>query len=203
MFCTSDLLKKTRIEKDLSVEEISKKLKIPAKYLTALEEEDTTSFPPQPYCSLIIKDYANFLRLDGQDILKLFLRDFSIQNNQKRQKQKTFSFTPQLTFTLLTIVSFIGFSLYLVSEYIKFNRPPQLKVNWPTQQILNSSAFDLSGSTDSESTVRINQDLVIVDPQGNFQKKLILSSGENKILVESQSPAGITTSQEKTLQFKE
>ena len=203
MFRTSDLLKNTRLEKDLSIEEISKKLKIPAKYLVAIEAEDTACFPQQPYCSLIIKDYADFLGLDGLDILKLFHRDFFIKKKPKLRKQKSFSFTPQFTFTLLTVIAFIGFSLYLGSEYIKFNRPPPLKVNWPAQQILNSSTLDLTGATDPESTVRINQDLVIVDTNGNFYKKLTLSSGENKILVESKSPAGITTSQEKTLQFNQ
>lgn len=199
MFCASSLIKNTRLDKEIEIIDISKKLKIPVKYLEALENEDIDKFPQEPYCSLIIKDYADFLGLNGQEILSLFRRDFEQKRKTKSGKKSFFSFTPQFTFIISIIITIILFSSYLISEYIKFNRPPKLKVIWPSESVVLGSSIELNGTTDQESTVRINQDLIIVDPKGNFQKKINLVNGDNKVLVESKSSNGKTTLEEKVI----
>ena len=203
MFRTANLLKKLRLEKGLELEDISKKLKIPLKHLLAIEEEDTKCFPQEPYCSLIVKDYAELVGLDGQEIIRLFHRDFAVKKKSKSQNKKLFAFTPQVTFTLLTVICLCIFSSYLVFEYLKFNRPPKITVDWPVPIDTNQSVLQIFGTTDIESTVRVNQDLVIVDASGKFNKKLDLSSGENKIVIESKSQAGKSTIIEKTYNFKQ
>jgi len=199
MFCASSLIKNTRLDKEIDLAEVSKKLKTPLKYLEALENEDTTNFPQEPYCSLIIKDYADFLGLNGNEILSLFRRDFEQKNKIKSGQKKFFSFTPQFTFAVSIIVTIILFSSYLVSEYIKFNRPPKLKVNWPTESVIFGNYVELGGTTDQESTVRINQDLIIVNPDGTFQKKVSLINGDNKILIESKASNGKSSTDEKVI----
>jgi len=105
------------------------------------------------------------------------------------------SFTPQFTYTIIVALLIILFSAYLIFEYIKFNRPPVLKVDWPSY----SKIVEIRGNTDSESTVKINENLVVVDQNGNFAKKIEISTSEAKIVVESTSPAGKTTVEEKIL----
>ncbi|MDD4784964.1 MAG: helix-turn-helix domain-containing protein [Candidatus Shapirobacteria bacterium] len=201
MLRTSSLLKNTRLDKEYDLANISKKLKIPVKYLIAIENEEVKCFPQEPYCSLIIKDYADYLGLNGQEILSFFRRDFEQKKKNKTLTKDNFSFTPQFTFTILVVVIIIIFVFYLTSEYIKFNRPPKLKVDWPEN--ITQEVVDLSGVTDPDSTVRINQDLIIVDNQGNFQKKISIgSSSEIKIIVESKSPNGKTAVEEKTIKIK-
>ncbi|MDD2482848.1 MAG: helix-turn-helix domain-containing protein [Candidatus Shapirobacteria bacterium] len=198
MLRTSSILKNTRLDKEYDLLDVSKKLKIPVKYLIAIEDEEVKCFPQEPYCSLIIKDYADYLGLNGQEMLSFFRRDFEQNKKNKSLKKENLSFTPQFTFSILIGLILVSFIFYLTSEYLKFNRPPKLKVNWP-ENIANNS-FDLSGITDPDSTIRINQDLIIVDDKGNFQKKIQASSGgELKITVESKSPSGKTTVEEKVL----
>ena len=200
MLRTSSLLKNTRLDKEYELVDISKKLKIPIKYLAAIENEEVKNFPQEPYCSLIIKDYADYLGLNGQEILSFFRRDFEQKKRSKSIKKLGFSFTPQFTFSILIVAIIIGFVFYLRSEYIKFNRPPKLKINWPENII--GEGFDLTGVTDPDSTIRINDDLIIVGANGNFQKKIQTGSdGEIKITVESKSPSGKTTVEEKTLKI--
>lgn len=198
MFCAANILKNARLDKELELMEISKKLKVPSKYIEAIESEDTSNFPQEPYCSLIVKDYADFLGLNGSEILSLFRRDFAQKRKQKLAPKSFFSFTPQFTFSLSIIIIIIFFSVFLISEYYKFNSPPKLKINWPSSIILGNS-IDLTGITDPESTVRINQDLIIVDSNGNFQKKIILNNNETKVVVESKSPSGKTTIEERSI----
>jgi len=198
MLRTSSLLKNTRLDKEYELADISKKLKIPVKYLVAIENEDIKCFPQEPYCSLIIKDYANYLGLNGQEMISFFRRDFEQKKRNKSFKKGDISFTPQFTFTVLVSILVLFFTFYLFSEYLKFNRPPKLKIDWPEN--INGEIVDIYGVTDPESTVRINQDLIIVDYEGNFQKKLKVSSeSEVKVIVESKSVSGKTTTEEKIL----
>jgi len=202
MFSTADLLKTTRLDKDLSLEEISHQLKIPLKYLQAIEDDDLTSFPKEPYCSLIVKDYAQFLKLDGSEILKLFNRDYNTLKNKPSPQKRVFSFTPQFTFIFLSLISLLVFSSYLIFEYIKFQKPPKLTVNWPNQSLSEPQLY-LSGTTDPESTIRINKNLTIVDIDGNFSQKIDLNPGENQIIVEAESPSGKVNSSQQVLVYNQ
>ena len=195
----SSLLKNTRLDKEWELDDISKKIKIPVKYLQALEDEQVGCFPQEPYCSLIIKDYADYLGLQGQDVLSLFRRDFDQKRKSKNIIKTGFTFTPKFTFTVSILAIIVLFSLYLVSEYFKFHQPPKLKVNWPLEASVSSSVVEISGITDPESTIRINDDLIIVDSDGLFQKKITLSSGDNNIVVESTSPNDKTTVEQKNI----
>lgn len=199
MFYACSLLKNTRLDKEWELSDISKKIKVPVKYLEAIENEQINCFPQEPYCSLIIKDYADYLGLKGTDILALFRRDFEQKRKSKNTQKNSFSFTPKFTFIVSVVVVIILFSSYLISEYYKFHQPPKLKVNWPIETTLTSSTFEVTGITDPESTIRINDDLILINNDGSFDKKISLSSGENKIVVESTSPNGKKTIEEKII----
>jgi cytoskeletal protein RodZ len=199
MFCASSLLKNTRLDKEWELPDISKKIKVPVKYLEAIENQVVSSFPQEPYCSLIIKDYADYLGLNGTDVLALFRRDFDQKRKAKNKKSLFFSFTPKFTFTVSLILVILFFLVYLTFEYIKFHQPPKLEVIWPLEATVSSSIVEISGVTDSESTVRINDDLILVDVNGVFQKKINLSTGENDITVESTSPNGKTSTVNKVI----
>ena len=198
MYRASLLLKNCRLEKQLEIHDICQKLKVPPKHLLAIESEDVANFPQEPYCSLIVKDYANFLGLNGQEILSFFRRDFAQKHQPKNSSLSRFGFTPQLTFSLAIIFSIIIFSVYLIFEFIKFNQPPRLVVNWP-KEVISSSTLDLSGTTDSESTIKINDSLILINPDGSFTKKINLNKGDNQIIVQSQSPNGKTTTSQFSL----
>lgn len=193
----STILESARLDRELDFTEISKKTKIPLKYLIAFENENTSDFPSEPYCSLMVKDYAEFLGINGDELLSLFRRDYDRRPQNTLRRRFWFSLTPQFAFTTFLIFLGITFTAYLVSEYLKFNRPPQLKINWP--QDFSQKTVEISGITDPESTIKINDSLVIVDSDGNFKKTLEVSTSEAKIVVEAKSPAGVVTTDEKVL----
>ncbi len=192
----SFLLETARLDREYTLDEISKKTKIPFRYLQAFELEKVANFPDEPYCSLMLKEYASFLGLNPDEVVSIFRRDYAKKTPQNNQKNSIFVFTPQFTYTVIIALLIILFSTYLIIEYIKFNRPPILKVDWPQNF---SKVVEIRGTTDAESTIKINQDLVVVDQNGNFVKKLELSTPEAKIVVESTSPAGKSTIEEKIL----
>ena len=199
MFQASSLLKNTRLDKEWELSDISKKLKVPIKYLEALENGEVVCYPQEPYCSLIIKDYAEFLGLNGKDVLSLFRRDFEQKNKVKKTLKNSFSFTPKVTFSISIILIIIIFIFYLISEYYKFHLPPKLKVNWPLEATVSASTVEINGITDPESTIRVNDDLIMVNNDGSFQKKIQLSTGQNLIIIQSTSANGKTTIEQKTI----
>lgn len=193
----SAILESARLDREIDFTDICKKTKIPLRYLIAFENENTKDFPQEPYCSLMVKDYAQFLGLSGEDLLSLFRRDYDRHLPGVSKPRFLFSLTPQFSFTFFIILLSLFFALYLVSEYLKFNRPPRLEVNWPEN--ISENSVKISGKTDPESTVKINDSLVLVDLDGNFAKDLQISTPEAKIVIEAKSPAGIVTKDEKVL----
>lgn len=193
----SAILESARLDRELDFVEISKKTKIPLRYLIAFENEEVKDFPSEPYCSLMLKDYADFLGLNGEEVLCLFRRDYDRKPQNITHRRFWFSLTPQFTFTVFVSLLILVFATYLISEYVKFNRPPELKVNWPSN--ITESTVEISGITDPNSTVKINNSLVLVDADGNFKKTLDLSTPEAKIVIEAKSPAGLITKDEKVL----
>lgn len=193
MYRASDLLKKTREDNYLTTKEVASQLKIPQKYILAIESDHIKNLPQEPYCSLIVKSYAEFLKLDGNNILRLFRRDFATKNDKKTIRKRVFGFTPQLTFSLATILAIIAFSAFLIFEYFKFNRPPRLDVSWPKDSLALGENLSIEGQTDSQANVTINDSLVIVDAEGHFKKDIVIKTLPITITVQSKSPNGKTT----------
>lgn len=66
------MLKEMRQQKGLKLVDISKKLCIRRCYLEAIEESNYSEIPPFPYGNGFIRSYANFLGLNGENIIELY-----------------------------------------------------------------------------------------------------------------------------------
>ena len=74
-----EILKKTREEKNLNIDKIAREISIEGRYLQGLEDEDNGVFPGEAYMIGFLRNYANYLELDTNYILKLY-------NNKKIQE---------------------------------------------------------------------------------------------------------------------
>lgn len=200
MYNVAEIFKNAREDRGFSIDEVSKKTKIPKRYLASFETTSDTNHPPEPYCSLYIRNYALFLGLNGDNILALFRRDYATIYNPKAAFYEDNSFiNPQRFFKIAIIFITIIFASYLLLQYQQFNRPPEFTVTWPNSPT-NEESIILFGKTSSETTIRINQDLIIVDKDGNFRKQITLSFGENPITIEAGARNGKTNKETKTIQ---
>lgn len=64
------LLKETREKKKLKISEAVKKLKIKEHYIKALESGDLSEIAGEVYISGLLRSYANWLGLDGNELVK-------------------------------------------------------------------------------------------------------------------------------------
>ena len=63
-------LQQARQKRRLKLETISKKTKISIRYLKALEAEDWDVFPAPTYVQAFLRNYANFLNLDSDELVR-------------------------------------------------------------------------------------------------------------------------------------
>lgn len=67
-------LKKARLQRGVSLEEVEQATKIRIRYLEALEREEYDALPAAVYVQGFLKTYANYLGLDGEAISQEFKR---------------------------------------------------------------------------------------------------------------------------------
>jgi cytoskeletal protein RodZ len=61
-------LRNRRLQKNLSLETVFKDTRIHSKFLKAMEEEQWEAFPARVYAQGFLRQYANYLGLDGEDL---------------------------------------------------------------------------------------------------------------------------------------
>lgn len=93
------------------------------------------------------------------------------------------------------------------SEELKIsyaNEAPKLEVISPSDHQSFTKAdqqINVTGKTDSQNTVSVNDFVAIVDNNGNFSYHLNLSDGDNKIKITASAPSGQTTTTELTVSY--
>ena len=75
-----ELLRTTRESKQLDLDRASREISIEKRYLAGLEAEDNAVFPGDAYMIGFLKNYADYLELDSEFILKLY-RNKQIQES--------------------------------------------------------------------------------------------------------------------------
>ncbi len=72
-----ETLRKERENQKLSVQDVEKETSIRALYIEAIEQGEYDKLPGEVYAKGFIKNYANFLNLDGEALVKQFIIEIS------------------------------------------------------------------------------------------------------------------------------
>ena len=76
----NDTIRKQRLTMSLSIEKISKDLRISKTYVQAIENGDYSAIPAEPYIRVYVKTIAEYLSLDADELLKKLSHE---RNNQR------------------------------------------------------------------------------------------------------------------------
>lgn len=179
------VFKQERKEKDLTLDQIVDKIKVPLSFLRALEDEDYQQLPEGLYPSLYVRKYANFLELDEEKMLAFFRRDYIKKEESKKLSLSSFAWGQKW-------VKYVGvgfiisiFLMYLGYQYWTYVRPPGVKIN-----LVNSPEQGnvLKGKTNPQATLKINEEVVLLNDDGTFTYPV--SQGRKEFQIEVISPSG-------------
>lgn len=184
-------LRQARRFKNLKIDEISKKLNIRSEYLLALEDERIEDLPAGLYGKNFVKEYAAFLALDEQEILKNWNEQILSGTpddpfSRKILARNKFIIFPKIVKNLLIIGAVLICFLYLTYYFKKITLPPKLIITQPeTNLALSGTNINISGQTESEAEITINGEIVLNNHNGYFSQTVNLKKGLNNIIVKA------------------
>ena len=199
MRTVGEILKKARVEKRLTFDDIELKIKIRKKYLQALEENSWSKLPSLAYIKGFLKNYANFLNLNSDEILAVFRRQY--QFNEKEEvipegistplNEPVVRLTPQTVFLSLGVFFILIFFVNLFFQYRAIISPPNLTIDRPKEgEILKSATLEVKGRTDPDAVIDVNNKQILLNDKGEFAETFSLQPGVNSIVFESTSKHG-------------
>jgi cytoskeletal protein RodZ len=184
-------LKTTRESKKLSYDQVGRETNIAIRYLEALEAEEFSKFPGEPYVLGFIRNYGEYLGLDVQELLSLY-RALKIQEQAVPVEQLLQAPPPSPRPFIIAAVIILGLGLAAggVFFFLRFPRPAAVQRNaarTPGEYVLDGNPLER----------RFYQGDVILAALDSNQYKLELSKlGETVTLSTPAGPVVLNLSQD-------
>lgn len=208
MKTTGKILYETRLNKKIELSDVSKATRIKLDYLTAIESDNYSELPNSTVAKGFIRNYSEFLSLNPDHVLAVFRRDF-VENPQGQIVPRglavpvtsRFVWTPRLTLISVTAFILTSFIVYLIYQYRLLSGPPSLIIAQPIEgMVTTENIITISGKTDPEATISINNNKITTTGGGRFDFRWELSDkGEQQITLVAVSKSGKITSQTRTV----
>lgn len=182
-----EALRKAREQAGFDLLFCAKKLSIQIKYLEALEEGAYELLPGEVYVKQWLKSYGGFLNLDYKWLIREYHKERGVQLQFVRFDRPEVKINSWLNFLTPRRMQIAGLSLvglaifvYLAQQVLFLMRPPQLIVAEPPNNFVTKERMiNIIGRTEQEAEVRINNQMALLDQQGNFSAAINLAPGIN------------------------
>jgi len=192
-----EVLKEARIKRKLTFSKIEEKTKIKKNFISSIEKQDWEKLPEYPVVYGFVKSLADVLRVDRKQTLAKLRRDYppkSLRINPEPDVMDKFIWSPKLTFLAAIVIFSLVIASYLGYQYFDFISPPSLEVVSPKDgEVVNRSILEVSGITEPEAVVRVNNQPVIVEEDGNFNAEIEIFEGTKDVEVKAISRSGKET----------
>lgn len=183
-------LKNAREVFNIDIRTASNAIKVPGKYLTALEKNRFNDLPKAKIFRLnYLKKYANFLHLNEEETEEQFIKENGLKNIEQIHPKKFLKNTPLFSISIFArnflITSFLlMFIAYLAWQVKGILEPPKLVIYNPAEGItIMDNQINVQGETDNECRLTINGQEIRADEKGRFNLKVDLSHGLNTIVI--------------------
>ncbi len=181
-----DYLQKIRQQLNFDLKTVSILTQIKPTYLESLEKGDWNALPSDVYTRGFIKSLARVYNLDEQTLIEQYEKEhgFTPKARPKIETKIKFNLTPK---TIIVLVSLLLGALavgYVASQIRSVLAPPVLELSEPGSDIsIKGNSIVIAGHAEIGADVTINEQIVLLDRNGEFTESLILSPGVNVIEV--------------------
>ncbi len=209
IFCVKNLeslqrvgerLKKAREEKQLSLDDIYKKTRIPLKYLEAIELDHFKELPQTKAHRLAyIREYVKALDLNPASFLYQFSQESDLTSYTTKPLHKTFklySFSSLSNIfkkgaVAILLVTFLSYLSWQVNGILQ---PPKLTIFTPIDGYISNKLVTLvQGETEKEVRLTVNGKDIMPNDKGQFEIPIDLSNGINTITISAIKKHGKVT----------
>lgn len=204
-------LKALRENAGMTLEELAQKTKINQPYLEALEQCNFSKLNVSPmYLKNFVKKYVQAVGSDPRPYLDQF-NDEELGAKQKTRvtgpthQKHSFQFSDipgAIRFGVLGLVV-VGVLSYLGLHVHNILKPPSLLVANPIDgYISKENSISITGSTDPETKVMVNDVVIKNDEIGNFSETITLSPGINTLTIKAENKHGRSTKDTRHVIYK-
>ncbi|MES2208846.1 MAG: helix-turn-helix domain-containing protein [Chloroflexota bacterium] len=164
-----DRLAGARERKGVDLFRAERDTKIRARYLAALERGDYRDLPGAVYTKGFLRNYALYLGLDPEDVLRQWRRERGDQTPTEAvviaprtivEAPRTLTFSPSVVVAALMTFGVILFGFYLAVQLLRFAKPPTLAVTNPASAVVevdeSTTSFVITGSSSPGATVTVS-----------------------------------------------
>ena len=201
MKTVGQLLKQYRQDNRITLKSLSESTKIRPEYLSAIERDAFGELPSAAFVKGFIQSFAKGVGVKPETALAVFRRDYDLSAKgrivprglTKPLKTKTNWFNPKNTTAI-----FIAFSITLLTGYTliqlrNISAAPKLVLTYPDGEIIYTTDIEVTGYTEPDSTLTVNDQPVALDLEGNFKITITLDQNQADITLKSTSRRGKTT----------
>jgi cytoskeletal protein RodZ len=163
-----DRLAAARERKGVDLSRAERDTKIRARYLSALERGDYRDLPGTVYAKGFLRNYAAYLGLDAEDVLRQWRRERGDQAIPEplvvpprpiAAPPRPLTFSPSIIVAALMTLGVVAFGVYLAVQLLRYARPPELSVTNPAVAVLQVddgvTSYQLEGTSTAGATVEI------------------------------------------------
>jgi transcriptional regulator with XRE-family HTH domain len=181
-----EYLKQIRDQLNFDLKTVSILTQIKPTYLESLEKGDWNALPSDVYTRGFIKSLARVYNLDEQTLIEQYEKEhgFTPKARPKIETKTKLNFTPR---TIIVLVSlFLGILAvgYVANQIRSVLAPPVLQLSEPNSDVnIKGNSLVIAGHAEIGADVTINEQIVLLDRNGEFTESLILSPGLNVIEV--------------------
>ncbi len=185
MKTVGQILKKRRLDRGLTLEEISTKTKIKKLFLKAIETNNYSVFDSLATAQGFIRNYGQLLGLDSKQLLAVFKRDFGVTPSGQIKWRRDFrpiKIRPErkINFFLLGLV--VGAVIFFLWYFRWVIFPPPLTIYRPSSlTVTNNNHLVVEGRTLSGAKVWVNNLMTLADEKGDFAQTVLLLPGINEV----------------------
>ncbi|MBI2515110.1 helix-turn-helix domain-containing protein [Candidatus Wolfebacteria bacterium] len=178
-----EILTETIDLRGLTIERLAELTNIPERYLTALRDGDLKRLPPGPYVRGYLMKIAEILEIDGRILWDVYkkqhpLRTSGIEDRLPRNRFALKRFKKKAVVWAIIIGLIV---IYLIWQGKDFFGTPSIEIVNPVSDnaVVNSASIRLTGEVNPKDKLMVNNEEVLVEASGRFEKEFPLQPGVN------------------------
>jgi cytoskeletal protein RodZ len=196
-----------RERKGVDLSRAERDTKIRARYLSALERGDYRDLPGAVYTKGFLRNYAIYLGLDPDDVLRQWRRERGEQAAPEplvvpprpiEAPPRPLTFSPSIIVAALMTLGVLAFGVYLAVQLLRYARPPELAVTNPPVAVTSVeegvSSYQLEGTSTAGATIEVSAP-GLTQPyrttalgDGSWSLQVELRRGKNEFQISAKNP---------------